>query len=161
MDIFTVVRVVEVVCVGLLAGIYLGYRAGPQPALQKLSPSSFVQFQQIVHVHYVRFMPPLILTALLAALAWLVMLRSRWTSLEFWLVAVSMLGIVLVAVMTRAVSVPLNNRLMTWDIATPPSDLRETWAPWDRVNTIRALVAIGVLIFEVVALSLRASSGGL
>jgi uncharacterized membrane protein len=161
MDVLTIVRVVAVVCIGLLAGIFLGHRAGAYYALQKLSPSSFVQFQQVVHVHFVRFMPPLVLTALLTALVWLLMVRSRWTTAEFWLIAVSTCGIVLIAAMTRAVNVPLNNRLMTWDITAPPSNLREVWAPWDRVNTVRAFLATGALIFEAVALSLRASTGRL
>lgn len=159
MDVLTVVRIAAIVCAGLLAGIYSGYRAGAQLALPKLSPSSFVQFQQVVHVHYVKFMPPLTITALLTALAWLVMIRSRWASAEFWLIAVSTCGIALIAALTRAVSVPLNNRLMTWKIDAPPSNLREMWAPWDRVNTIRAFVSTGVLIFEAIALSTRASAG--
>lgn len=161
MDVLMIVRVVAVVCAGLLAGIFLGHRVGAHYALQKVSPSSFVQFQQVVHVHFIRFMPPLVLTALLTALAWLLMVRSRWTSAEFWLIAASTCGIALIAVMTRVVNVPLNNRLMTWDIAAPPSDLRKMWAPWDRVNTIRTFVAAGALIFEAVALSLRASAGQL
>jgi uncharacterized membrane protein len=161
MDVLTIILVVAVVCAGLLAGIFLGYRAGPQHALQKLNAPSFVQFQQVVHVHYVRFMPPLTLTALLTALAWLVMIRSRRASAEFWLIALSTLGIMLVAAMTRAVNVPLNHRLMTWNIDAPPSDLRKIWAPWDRVNTVRAFVSTGVLIFEAVALSLGASIGRL
>ena len=161
MDVLTIVRVVAVVCAGLLAGIYLGHRTGAYYALQKLSPSSFVQFQQVVHVHFVRFMPPLVLTALLAGLAWLLMLRSRWASVEFWLVAASACGIAVVAAITRAVNVPLNNKLMTWNIAAPPSNLREIWAPWDRVNTVRTFVAAGALILEAVALSLRASIGRL
>jgi uncharacterized membrane protein len=161
MDVLMIVRIVAVVCAGLLAGIFLGHRAGAYYALQKVSPSSFVQFQQVVHAHFVRFMPPLVLTALMTALAWLVMVRSRWTSAEFWLIAASTCGIALIAAMTRVVNVPLNNRLMTWDIAAPPNNLREIWAPWDRVNTIRTFVAAGALIFEAVALSLRASAGQL
>ena len=159
MDVLTIVRVVAIVCTGLLAGIFLGYRAGPQYALKEVSASSFVQFQRVVHLHFVRFMPPLVLTALLSGLAWLLMLRSQWTSVEFWLIAASTCGIAVIAAMTRAVNVPLNNKLMTWNIAAPPPDLREIWAPWDRVNTIRAFVATGVLILEAVALSLRASIG--
>ena len=77
MSVLLVVRIVAIVCAGLLAGIYVGHRAGAQLALPKLSQSSFVQFQQVVHVHYVRFMPVLNLTALLTALAWLAMIRSR------------------------------------------------------------------------------------
>jgi uncharacterized membrane protein len=156
MDILTIIRVIAVICAGLLAGIFLGYRAGPQHALQKLNPSSFVQFQQVVHMHYVRFMPLLNITAMLTAIVWLVMLGSRWASVEFWLIAVATCGIVLVAALTRAVNVPLNNRLMTWNIDAPPSDLGKVWTPWNRVNTVRAFVSTGVLICEAVALGLRA-----
>jgi uncharacterized membrane protein len=161
MNLLTIVRVAAVVCAGLLAGIYFAYRAGDYYALQKLSASNFVQFQQVLHMHFGRFMPPLVLTALLAALAWLVLERSQWRSAEFWLIAASVLGIVLIAAMTRAVNVPLNNQLMTWDIAAPPSNLREIWAPWDRVNTIRTFLAAVVLILEALALSIKSSIGRL
>ena len=104
-------------------------------------------------------MPPLVLTALLAGLAWLVMLRSQWRSAEFWLIAGSTCGIALIVVITRAVNIPLNNQLMTWSIATPPSNLREIWAPWELAHTIRTFVAVGVLILEAVALSLSTAIG--
>jgi uncharacterized membrane protein len=158
-DVLAIVRIVAVVSVGLKAGIFLGHRAGPQYALQKLSPSGFVQFQQVVHTHFVRFMPPLTLAALLSALIWLVSLRSKWMSVEFWLLAASTCGIVVSAVLTRAVNVPLNNKLMTWSADAPPENLRELWRPWDKVNTIRTCLASGVLILETVALSLRTMNG--
>jgi uncharacterized membrane protein len=156
MDVATVVRVIALACAGLLAGIYFSHRTGTYYALQKISSSSFVQFQQEVHVHYVKFMPPLLLSTLLSALAWLFMARSHRSSAEFWLVSASACGIVLVAAMTFAVNVPLNNKLMTWDAAAPPADLRAIWAPWDRVNTIRTFVSVGVFLLEAVAASLRA-----
>jgi uncharacterized membrane protein len=161
MNLLMIVRAMAVVCAGLLAGIYFGYRAGDYYALQRLSASDFVQFQQVIHMHFARFMPPLVLISLLAAIAWLVMVRSQWRSAEFWLIAASTCGIMLIAAMTRAVNVPLNNQLMTWDIAAPPSNLREIWAPWDRVNTIRTFVAVVVLILEALALSIRSSIGRL
>lgn len=149
------VRVIAIACVGVLAGIYFGYAAGPQYALQAVSASSFVQFQQVVHVHYVTFMPILVMSALLAAVAWLITIRAQWRSLEFGLIALSAVGIALIAILTRAVNVPLNNALMTWSIATPPADLRTLWEPWERVNTARAYLAVGVLVLEAVALNLR------
>ncbi len=155
----TIVRVVAVVCIGLTAGIYFGYRAGAFYAVQRLSASSFLQFQQVLHVHFAKFMPPLVLAALVAALTWLWMVRSGSAPVEFWLIAISALEIVAVAVMTRAVNVPLNNQLMTWKIESPPDNLREIWAPWDRVNTIRTLLAAAALILEALALSLSASIG--
>jgi uncharacterized membrane protein len=149
------VRVVAIASAGVLAGIYFGYGAGPQYALQALSASSFVQFQQVVHVHYVTFMPILVMVALLAAIVWLVLIRSQWRSPEFWLIALSACGVAFIAIMTRAVSVPLNNQLMTWSITAPPEDLRALWAPWERVNTARAYLAAGVLVLEAIALNLR------
>jgi len=100
-----------------------------------------------------------VLTALLGAIVWLVMVRSQWRSVEFWLIALSVSGIALIAVVTRVVNVPLNNQLMTWNIAAPPGDVRAIWAPWDRVNTIRTFVAVAVLIFEAVAFSASSSVG--
>jgi len=159
MGMLTIVRVVAVVAVGLLAGIFLGYRTGVQYALPELSASSFVQLQKIIHVHYVRFMPPLVLTALLSSVVWLVLIRSQWRNAEFWLVAIAASGILVIAAATRAVNVPLNNQLMTWNVAAPPTNLRELWAPWDRVNTLRSILATGALVLEAVAMSLRAAGG--
>ncbi|HEX9119611.1 MAG TPA: DUF1772 domain-containing protein [Terriglobales bacterium] len=156
MDVATIVRVIALACAGMLAGIFFGYRMGAYYALQKLDSSSFVQFQQVVHAHYVKFMPPLTLSALLAALAWLFTIRSHRSSAEFWLVSASTCGIALIAAMTRAVNVPLNNKLMTWNVAAPPTDLRAIWAPWDRVNTIRTFVSAGVLLLEAAAANLGA-----
>lgn len=154
MDALHVVRVIAVVCTGLLAGIYFGYRAGVYHALQELTASSFVQFQRVVHVRYIKVLPVLLLSALVAVTVWLVMIWSQAGSAEFWLVAASCSGLLLVGAMTRAVNIPLNKQLMGWDVSAPPSNLREIWAPWDRVNTIRTLLATAVLILETVALSL-------
>jgi uncharacterized membrane protein len=159
MHLLTVLRVVAVVTAGLLAGIFLGYRAGVHYALGELSSSSFVQLQQVIHVRYARFMPPLVLTALLSSILWMVMVRSQWRTAEFWLVAMSTLGILVIAAATRAVNVPLNDQLMTWSVASPPTNLREIWAPWERVNTLRSVLATTALALEAVALSLKAATG--
>ena len=159
MSVLMIARVIAVVGAGLLAGFFFGDRAGGYHARSALSPSSFVQFHQVAYLHFAKSMLPVVLSALLAGLVWLAMLRSDWKSAEFWLIAASMCGIALIAVITRAVNIPLNNQLMTWSIATPPSNLREIWAPWERAHTIRTFVAVGVLILEAMALSLRASIG--
>jgi uncharacterized membrane protein len=150
------VRIIAIVFTGLLAGIYFGYRAGVYYALQELTATNFVRFQRVVHVRYVKVLPVLLLGALIASVLWLVMIWPQFGSIQLWLVAVSCAGIVLVGAMTRAVNIPLNKQLMSWNVDTPPSNLKELWAPWDRVNTIRTLIATTVLILETVALSLAA-----
>jgi uncharacterized membrane protein len=159
MGFLTILRVLAVVSAGLLAGIFFGYRAGVHYAMPELSASSFVQLQQIIHVHYVRFMPGLVLTALLSSVLWLVMVRSQWRTAEFWLVAISACGILVIAAATRAVNVPLNDQLMTWSVASPPANLRQIWAPWERINTLRSILATGALVLEAVALTLRPAIG--
>ena len=77
--------------------------AGVQYTLTELSASSFVQLQKIIHVHYVRFMPPLLSTALLSSVLWLAMIRSQWRTVEFWFVAIAACGILAIAAATRAI----------------------------------------------------------
>ena len=152
-----VIRAIAVVCIGLLAGIYLSDRASA-PARATLDAASFVEYQQTVHVTYVKMMPPLVIAAILAAIGWLVLVRSQWRGGEFWLIAASVCAIVFVAVITRAVNVPLNDQLMTWSVAAPPANLKELWAPWERIDAIRTVVAIGAFLMQVLALCFKASS---
>lgn len=64
---------------------------------------------------------------------------------------------VFVVVLTRAVNVPLNDQLMAWEIAAPPSNLRELWAPWERAHVIRTAAAVVAFVLAVLALALKAS----
>jgi uncharacterized membrane protein len=155
MKLVAIVRVLAVASVGLLAGIFVGYRLGVQYSLPVLGASGFVQLQQIIHVHYVRFMPALGATALVSSIVWLILLRSQWRTTEFWLVAVSACSILVLTAATWTISVPLNKELMTWSVATPPATLRDIWAPWDRVNTLRSVLATAALFLETTALSLK------
>jgi uncharacterized membrane protein len=159
MSLLMILQVVAVVSAGLLAGIFVGHRTGLHYAVPKLSASSFVQLGQIIHAHYVRFMPTLVLTALASGVLWLVMVRSQWRTAEFWLVAISACAILAILAVTRAVNVPLNNQLMTWSVDSPPPNSQQLWAPWERVNTLRSVLATGALVLETVALSLRAVVG--
>jgi uncharacterized membrane protein len=156
MHVLTVIRAIAVVCIGLLAGIYLADRASAV-ARATLDVSSFVQYQQTVHVTYVKVMPPLVFGAILAALGWIFMVRLQWRGAEFWLLAVSICAIIFIAAVTRAVNVPLNDQLMTWSVAAPPANLKELWAPWERVDAIRSVVAIGAFVMQTLALCFKSS----
>ena len=156
MGILTILRVAALVSAGLLAGIFLGHRAGLHYAVTELSASSFVQLGQIIYVHYIKFMPPLVLTSLASSGLWLILVRSQWRTAEFWLIAISTCGTLAILAATQAVNVPLNNQLMTWSVASPPSNVQQLWAPWERANTVRCVLATGVLVLEAVAVSLRA-----
>jgi uncharacterized membrane protein len=156
MNLISIVRFIALLSTGLLAGIFLGGRMGASFAAPVLPFSSFIQFQQIVHVHYVRFMPILQIAAVLSSLTWLFLLRSSPRSLSFVLLALAAAGAIFVFAVTLAVNVPINKKLMTWSASAPPENVMEIWKPWEQVNTIRTIVAAGVFGLEVLALSLAA-----
>jgi hypothetical protein len=157
MTALSIVRIVGILACGLFAGILLGDRMGSTYARPSLSASAFVQFQQIVHVHFVRMMPPLMLSSIAAALAWLVLLRAQWNSPQFLLVAAATAAMICGAVLTRLVNIPINNQLMTWSIAAPPANLKEIWSRWEHTHTIRTIFWLAAFALEVIAVSLAAS----
>jgi uncharacterized membrane protein len=158
MNALVIVRLIAIVCTGLVAGIFLGHRMGVSMATPHLPPSSYVQLQQIIHVHFVRMMPALVLASVGGSVLWTILLRSRWSTAGFWLVLGASVAMVAVLVMTRAVNIPINNQLMTWSIQAPPTNLMELWRPWEQVHSIRTVLAIAAFAAQVVALSTFASS---
>ena len=154
-----VIRTIAIVCTGLAAGIFLGHRRGVSLAGPQLPPSAFVQLQQVIHIHFVRMMPPLIFAAVGASLTWPVLLRASWRAPEFWLVAAASLAMLCVLITTRAVNVPINARLMTWKIDAPPAGWAAAWRPWEQVHSIRTVLACAALVLQVIALSMFAIVG--
>lgn len=150
----TVVRVVAVAGAGLYAGILLGDLAGAAQARPQLNPSSLVQLQQIIHARFVIIMPVLVVVTLLACVAWLVFVRSNRKSPEFWLVVGASAGVVLCAILTRLVSVPINDQLVKWSVAFPPPNVHELWAPWEGAHAIRTVIALVAFSLAVVALAI-------
>ena len=144
--------VVALICTGLVAGIFLGHRAGVSRAVPILSPSSFIQLQQTIHKTFVRMMPVLVLGSVLGSALWAALLRACWRTPGFWFVVGASLMMICVATMTRAINVPINNRLMSWDVAAPPSDLSTVWARWEEIHSIRTVLAIVAFAVEVIAL---------
>jgi uncharacterized membrane protein len=93
---------------------------------------------------------------LVSSALWVVMVRSRWRTAEFWLVGISAGAILAILAVTRAVNVPLNKNLMTWSVDSPPPNPQQLWEPWERVNTLRSVLATAALVLETAALSLGA-----
>jgi Domain of unknown function (DUF1772) len=147
-----VVRFVAVLSAGLIAGILLGDRMGATFARPALSASSFVTFQQVLHMHFVPMMPILMGIAMVSSVAWLMLVRARPSSAEFVLAALAALAWITVFVLTRAINVPINVELMKWEASLPPEDVREIWARWEGAHTVRTVVAVLGFALAIVAL---------
>jgi Domain of unknown function (DUF1772) len=156
MGVLGMVRMVAIFSSGVFAGILFGDRMGATFARPSLSPSSFLQFQRIQHVHFARMMPPLTLAAIASALGWLIIVRAQWNSSQFSLVTMASGAMVLAAVLTFRVNIPINNQLMTWSVAAPPENMREIWNRWEKIHTIRTILWLSAFALEVIALSVLA-----
>jgi uncharacterized membrane protein len=152
MSILSASRVLAVVCTGLYAGIILGDRMGASFARPALSVADFIRFQQIQHVHFKPLLIPITLGAVLGGLIWIWLLRSRWRTAGFWFLTAGTAAMVAVAAMTRIVNFPINDAMMTWSAVAPPPNVRDLWAPWEQVHTVRATLSVLAFILQVLAL---------
>ena len=153
----SVIRVTAVFCSGLMAGLLFGDWLGPSFARSAMNTSSFVQFQQVVHINYLRTLPALSTVALAAPILWLVMLRSRRDTAESKILLSATIAIVIGYTITFVFNVPVNNQLETWSIAAPPANAREIWSQWEKAHVIRTIFWVGGFLLETVALAVSAS----
>ena len=141
MRLLTVAASIEIIATGLIAGIFIAI-ATTEPARLSLEPSAFVQLQQGIHVVYALMMPPLVITAIIAGLVWLILLRKQLMSAGFLLAAIATVCSTVALILTVKVNFPLNDLLMTWNAASPPADVKELWLPWENAHVIRTVIYI-------------------
>jgi len=156
MRVLAIVRAIALLSCGLMTGILFGDRMGPAFARRTMSASSFVQQQQIIHNHYKKLLPVLSMASLAGGLGWLLLVRSQWSTLQFWLLASAVVAIVIAASLTVRVNFPINDQLITWSAAAPPDNIREIWSPWEKAHTIRTILWLGAFALEVAAWSVFA-----
>jgi uncharacterized membrane protein len=157
MSILGVGRTIAILSCGLFTGFLFGDLIGTAFARPKLTAFSFIQQQQIIHVHVVRILPALTLTAIVSALGWLIMVRARWNSAEFWLVALAVAAMAFAFALTVTVNFPINHQLMTWSPAAPPDNLRDIWTPWETAHRVRTTLWMAAFALEAIALGVFAS----
>lgn len=153
MSLLNVSRIVTILGLGLLAGIFLATTANA-PSREAVNLAGFVEHQQAAHLIYVQMMRALMLVTFIAFVVSLWQLRSQVRSTQFVLVALSMAGLIFVFALTRIVNVPINDQLMTWSASNPPANLRALWAPWEQANHVRTVISIVAFTLSVIALTI-------
>ncbi|MGH8042732.1 MAG: anthrone oxygenase family protein [Rudaea sp.] len=161
MKVLPIIRVVALVCGGLVAGVALGDREGASYARAGMDVHCLVQYQQFQHMHFVTFMPLLTMVSILAPLIWIMLIRSQWRTLRFWLLVTSVLGFTLCMTVSAVVNFPINHLLMTWSAAAPPADVRQLWAPWEGANSVRAVATCLGFLLQAVVIGTNASGAGI
>lgn len=154
----TAAQVIALVPTGLTAGIFLGHRAGVSRAWSRLSPSAFVQLQQIIHRTFAWMMPPLVIGAMLGTLTWTVLLRSRGPAVAFVLLLLASLCLVITAGLTRIINIPINRQLMMWSADAPPAEFTQVWGRWERVHSTRTMLVVAAFVCETLVLAVFTQS---
>src|SRR5436190_21565515 len=120
MKLLAITRVVAVLCSGMMAGLLFGDWLGPSFARAAMNAPSFIQFQQIVHINYLRTLPALSTIALVAPVLWLIIVRGRRDTAQFKLVLFAAIAIAIGYTITFVFNVPVNNQLEIWRADAPP-----------------------------------------
>ena len=152
----TLSRCLQLFAMGLYTGLLFGDRVGVSRIRPQLPASSFVLYQQQVHLRFVWVMPILLGTSLVAGVISLVLLRRNYQSRAFIFTLIATVCTVGVVILTRLINVPVNETLMTWQASSPPENVMQLWAPWEGSHTIRTIIA--VLGFASLAYSTTASA---
>ena len=138
----TVTRFVQLLFTGLYTGLLFADRIGVSPIRPKLPPPSFVLYQQELHLKFGKLMPVLLGGSLLAGLVSLVLMRRNYKSKKFIFTICATLCTIGVVILKRLINVPINETLMTWQVASPPENVMQLWAPWEGSHTIRTVIAV-------------------
>ena len=145
------VQLLALFTTGLLAGIFFGDRMGNSYARPRLPPGCFVTFQQTQNARFAKMMPLPILAAGVSSALWMVLLRKRIDAPDFLLVAAGTLALVVCVGITRAVNIPINNRVARWSAASPPQDIPRVWKRWERMHTVRTAFALLAFLLQLLA----------
>ena len=149
-------RFLQLLTAGLYTGLLFADRIGVTPIRPQLPASSFVLFQQQLHIRFTILMPILLFTSFLSGLISLILLRRELRTKTFVFTAVATACTLIVFALTRAVNVPINEALMTWQASSPPPNVMELWSPWEQAHTIRTIISlIGFSSLIVAVLSVR------
>ena len=152
MDFISVFRVVAIMCSGMMAGLLFGDWLGPSFARSAMSESSFIQFQQIVHLNYLRTLPALSTLALVAPVMWLIMLRNQRHGAEFKLLCAATVAIAIGFTTTLVFNVPVNDQLETWNAVAPPPNARELWNQWETAHIVRTIFWVAGFFLQTIAI---------
>jgi uncharacterized membrane protein len=135
-------RFLQLLTTGLYTGVLFADRIGVTPIRPMLPASSFVLYQQQLHVRFVILMPVLLGVSLLSGIISLVLLRRDYKKQAFCFTAIATLCTLFTVILTRWVNVPINEALMTWSVTSPPPNVMQLWSPWEQAHTIRTIVSL-------------------
>jgi uncharacterized membrane protein len=147
-----VVEFVALFCLGLLAGEELVIRYGVRGPVAKLDNRSHIVLRQGMSRSLRVMVPAIYLSALLSTIT-VTIIDGTSAGLVFHLAAE--LALIAWIAVTLGGTVPINEAALTWEPAAPPPDWRAQVDRWERLNSVRAWLALGAFALLLIATALH------
>jgi Domain of unknown function (DUF1772) len=141
-----IIRYLNIIMAGLLAGIILGVWLGYNP--KTLSISTYVEQQQSVIKALNTLMPLLgLLTTILTLTSGFLQKNNK---VIFITLLIAALFLIISGLVTRLGNQPINSIVLTWNKENVPADwtgLRDKWWSFHIIRTLTALVAFCLIVW--------------
>lgn len=124
---------------GLLAGEEFVIRFGVRAPLAKLEPQEHIRLRQAL-IRRLRILVPAIF-ALAAGTGTAVVIMGAF-DMRAGLPAAAVLTLFAFIALTLGGTVPINQAVLAWDPAAPPPGWRDAISRWERLDSLRTLLAL-------------------
>jgi uncharacterized membrane protein len=145
-----VLRFLNLVASGVLAGVLVDFWAFTAPALASLSPEEVARVQQALDARHL--LPAPVLYAVVNLTGLLVVVLPRRGSAGIF--ALSVTGLLCMAVgtaLTLVVKVPINADFLSWSAGGTPSDWEAVRDPLALVHALRTGLVVAGFVFSLLA----------
>jgi uncharacterized membrane protein len=137
-----IVGLVNLFCVGLLAGEEFVIRYGVRAPLARLDQRPHIQFRQELIRSLRVLVPAVFALAILSGIAATILDGLDGFDLGFGLRCAGLLALVAFIAVTLTGTVPINEAALTWDPAAPPQNWQVQVHRWERLDTARTWAAL-------------------
>jgi uncharacterized membrane protein len=140
-------EIISIVLAALVAGMFVGPWAALSRSIATFEPDVFLAIVRRMDRNMEQVMRVLLPAALLSIVPVLVVSYGREP--KIWLNAVGLLLFVVALVVTLAIEVPIVKQIVSWTVATLPSDwerLRDRWSAFHLVRIGAAGVGLVLLL---------------
>ncbi len=145
-----IIKVVSLLLVALVAGGWMMGSVLVVSAQKKLTASEYTAVEQANTSYGKRYFPVVVILSVIALSTLLYLSRGNTT--QMLLVSGSLLLMMGALGFTGAKIVPINNKIDTWSVQSPPSDWQKTRDLWHRNHRIRTGLAVTAFVLLSIAI---------
>lgn len=139
----------------ILSGVLAGAIVSTWLTERSLGDSAelWIPYHQAITPAYTQALPPIGGLALLTTLA---ALAASWRSIRTRRLVLAALGCLVISLLiTILVHFPINDQVMSWQSAAPPSDWQDLRAEWLTAHAVRTVCALASFVLLLLAFTQR------